>query len=592
MSKLTASSSVRASRRLLASTAVVALSAQIIPFVVSGCSAPASQNTESSNDEVASTGTRLGGVTFQTQIAGLYIGTQSSGAVVATASVPQASETFTLIDKNGDRLISGDEVFVQTASGTYLQAANGGGTTLSGASKNTLGWETFRVVRAAGAGVVQSGDEVGLQTTVNQTWVSAQKGGGGPVFAYGGSYGPWERMTIRITGATTGTGGGGGGGAGGGTGGSSGAFVHPGILVNKGMLDFVKGKIASNSEPWKTAFNHASSDWLGSLSYVPHPRADVDCGSASKPDNGCTDEKNDAAAAFTQALLWYHTGDHRHADMAIRIMNAWASTITEHTNSNAPLQSAWVAEVFPRAAEIIRYSDAGWSDADIAKFSGMLKNVYLPQVVNGTKVNGNWDTSMIEATMNIAVFLDDRPTFDKAIAMWRKRTPAYIYLASDGATPVQPPNDAKSASALKGFCYNPTQFVDGLSQESCRDLPNSGTQGFGHAQYGTGAIVNAAETALIQGVDLFAAEQTRIVAMSEFHAKFMNGASTSALCQTQIASVSPDPMWEIVYNEYANVRGVAMPETAKLVKAHRPSSATHHMVWETLTHGDIGKAGL
>src|SRR5262249_20201696 len=156
-------------------------------------------------------------------------------------------------------------------------------------------------------------------------------------------------------------------------------------------------------------------------------------------------------------------------------------------------QSAWVAEVFPRAAEIIRYANAGWSDADIAKFGGMLKNVYLPEVVNGTKVNGNWDTSMIEATMNIAIFLDDRPTFDKAVAMWRKRTPAYIYLSSDGALPVQPPNDTKSASSLGGFWYNPTQFVDGLSQESCRDLPNSGTQGFGHAQYGTAAIINAAE---------------------------------------------------------------------------------------------------
>src|SRR5262249_54999511 len=154
-------------------------------------------------------------------------------------------------------------------------------------------------------------------------------------------------------------------------------FVHPGILVSKGMLDFVKAKVAANAQPWKKALDRAASDGLGSLSYTPHPRSNVNCGPSSNPDNGCTDEKRDSAAAFTHALLWYHTGNKQHAAKAIQIMNAWASTLTEHTNANAPLQSAWAAEVFPRAAEIIRYSGAGWADADVQKFSSMLRNVYL-----------------------------------------------------------------------------------------------------------------------------------------------------------------------------------------------------------------------
>jgi hypothetical protein len=273
-------------------------------------------------------------------------------------------------------------------------------------------------------------------------------------------------------------------------------------------------------------------------------------------------------------------------------MNAWSSTLTQHTNANAPLQSAWAAEVFPRAAEIIRYTNAGWSQADIAQFGAMLQKVYLPEVVNGTTVNGNWDTSMIEATMNIAVFLDDRTTFKKAVAMWRARTPAYVYLTSDGPLPVQPPNDPRSDTSLRGYWYNPTAFIDGLTQESCRDKPNSGTQGFGHAQYGVAGILNAAETARIQGTDLFSAEQTRLVTMLEVHAKYLNGASISGLCQTTIAAVAADPMWEIGYNAYANVLGQSLPETKKLLAKIRPTSATHHMVWETLTHGDIGAAGL
>jgi Alginate lyase len=402
------------------------------------------------------------------------------------------------------------------------------------------------------------------------------------------------------TGGTMGAGGTGSGDAGAGGSGTGGAggivgptgLVHPGILVDKGMLDFVKAQIAAGAQPWKGALAQASSDSLGSLTYTPAPRANVDCGPSSNPDLGCTDEKNDVAAAYTDALIWYHTGNQKYADMAIKIMNAWSSTLQEHTGSNAPLQSAWAAEVFPRAAEIIRYSNAGWSSSDVQQFSTMLEKVYLPEVVNGSTSNGNWDTSMIEATMNIAVFLDDMTTFKKAVAMWRARTPAYIYLTSDGALPVQPPNDPKSTSALTTYWYSPAKFIDGLTQESCRDLPNSGTQGFGHAQYGVAGIINAAETARIQGTDLFSSEQKRIVAMLELHSKYLNGASITSLCDTLIAPVGPDPMWEIGYNAYANVLGQSLPETLQLVKSIRPTGATHHMVWETLTHGAIGSAGL
>ena len=63
------------------------------------------------------------------------------------------------------------------------------------------------------------------------------------------------------------------------------------------------------------------------------------------------------------------------------------------------------------------------------------------------------------------------------------------------------------------------------------------------------------------------------------------------LCATRIADVSADPTWEIAHNAYANVRHQWLPETTRLLSYHRPSGATHHMIWETLTHGDIGPVG-
>lgn len=369
-----------------------------------------------------------------------------------------------------------------------------------------------------------------------------------------------------------------------GSGGASG-FVHPGILVDLPMLDFVKHALAQGKQPWTSALALVKASSLASKSYTPHPWTTVECGSYSNPDLGCTDEKNDSEAAYTQALLWYYTGDSVYRDNAIKIMNAWSSTIQAHTNTNAPLQSAWVAEVFPRAAEIIRYTSNAWSKSDVQRFSVMLTNVYLPEVQNGSSANGNWELSMIEAIMNIGIFTDDHAVFDKAVKMWRARTPAYIYLTSDGPTPVPPPTGSKTGSALTKFWYNQTTLVDGLCQETCRDL--------GHVQYGLAAMINAAETARIQGVDLYGEQQTRIIAGLEFTAKYLDGAAVpSWLCGGTLNKVSADPMWEIAYNAYATTLGASLPETQKLVQSIRPTGQTHHMDWETLTHGDIGGVGL
>jgi hypothetical protein len=169
--------------------------------------------------------------------------------------------------------------------------------------------------------------------------------------------------------------------------------------------------------------------------------------------------------------------------------------------------------------------------------------------------------------------------------MWRERTPAYAYLKSDGDMPVPPPRGNKTGSALIGFWYGQSTFSDGLAQETCRDLS--------HVQYGFAGIINAAETALLQGVDLYAEESERLRAMLEFHAKYVNGASVpSSLCGGSLTDNRADPMWEIALNHFVTRRGGSLPETQKLVSAIRPTGVDHHMAWETLTHAGLGATGV
>ena len=168
-------------------------------------------------------------------------------------------------------------------------------------------------------------------------------------------------------------------------------FVHPGVLLDNAQLDLVKSKVAQGAQPWSNAYTAMLADPLASLSRTPSPTMVVQCGPTSRPNIGCTAERQDALAAYAMSIAWYISESTQYAQKAISYMNAWAQTIQGHNNSNAPLQTGWSGASWARAAEIIRYSNAGWDQNDIAAFKNMLRKVYLPEVIVGSNNNGNWE---------------------------------------------------------------------------------------------------------------------------------------------------------------------------------------------------------
>ncbi|TWP53540.1 hypothetical protein FKR81_06205 [Lentzea tibetensis] len=357
-------------------------------------------------------------------------------------------------------------------------------------------------------------------------------------------------------------------------------FAHPGVFVSKPQLNLVKRKLALHAEPWASAFAAMKASSFASLAYVAKPRPVVECGPYSTPNLGCTEERDDAMAAYTHALLWYLTGDRAHAGKAIEIMDAYATTLVDHTNSNAPLQSSWAANSWARTGELIRYTHDGWDAERQARFTTMLRFVYLPEFINGdAQRNGNWELIMMAATSGVAVFLDDRPLFDRAVAIWRGRMPAYVYLTSDGPLPKPPPGStyATREQIIKHW-HGQTTFVDGLTQETCRD--------FGHAGWGLVAATHIAETARIQGMDLYREMRTRITKAYEFHAQFDLGAPAPEwLCG---GTIKPglNATLEVGYNHYVNRRWMHLPNTRELMESQRPAGFDFWRGWETLTHAE------
>jgi hypothetical protein len=360
-----------------------------------------------------------------------------------------------------------------------------------------------------------------------------------------------------------------------------GAFVHPGVLVSREQLDFAKAQVRAGAQPWAPAFEQMSRSKYAALGWKPRPTATVECGPYNNPDVGCSAEADDAVAAYTQALLWWFTGDRRHAETAIRILDAYPPVIRRHTNVNAKLASGWAGATFSRAAELIRYSDAGWPAASAKRFGTMLRKVYLPVVIVGAPTtNGNWDLIMMDAATGIAVYNNDRASFNRAVALWRKRMAAYVYLRSDGDRPkTMRSEDALAYSYIVRYWHGQTKYVDGLTQETCRDLS--------HTAWALVAASHVAETGRIQGLDLYGEVRDRMVAALEFNIRYELGEKVpSWLCGGHIEK-GFGPVPEVAYNEYAVRDGIPLPWTRKLIDRYRlgEDQAAFFYAWETLTHG-------
>ena len=170
------------------------------------------------------------------------------------------------------------------------------------------------------------------------------------------------------------------------------------------------------------------------------------------------------------------------------------------------MQAAWDATKWPRAAEIIYYGrpastngvGSGWTAAEFQAFQAMLTNAYLPLIENGSPNNGNWELTMIEGMMGIAVVTENQTLLQNAQAMWIQRIPATFYdFTDDGSIPsasgdpwpVPFPRSNGSGTTWNGQEIF-TAATSGVTQETCRDL--------NHGGYSISAAIAAAETDYIQ----------------------------------------------------------------------------------------------
>ena len=100
-------------------------------------------------------------------------------------------------------------------------------------------------------------------------------------------------------------------------------FVHPGTLNSRAELDFIKGQISAGAQPWKGELEQIKNSHYAHMG--PHGLTNID----SKSEDANI-SRYDAAAAYSQALLWYLTGEEAYARSAIAILNSKPTCSKNH----------------------------------------------------------------------------------------------------------------------------------------------------------------------------------------------------------------------------------------------------------------------
>jgi hypothetical protein len=337
------------------------------------------------------------------------------------------------------------------------------------------------------------------------------------------------------------------------------AFRHPGIFATQTRLDtFKAAQNSSDPSVMKIGYEAVTSDARSNYTWSQQALANVQVVGGGTNDQE-TRFKNDAQAAYLNALRWVKTGNTLHRDKAMAILNDWARTF--RTLSPAPgtdaaqvqLEAAWMLPVWVSAAEIIRHynnGEAGWSQADISTFNGFVDRLYDYAQQARTRVN-NWAVSAGLAMMAAGVYQDNAPRHSAGLQRITEMIPLSVF---------------------------PSGEVNELKARDCT-----------HPQYNLEGLSQAAEIAVIQAGDTSvwmwkaSGETTpRIAKGLEYMAKSLMNGSGVRNCQGQHMEAG---YMDIAVNGYMN-RGVAIPNFQELAKQRRPDAASMQFLgWTTATHG-------
>ena len=347
------------------------------------------------------------------------------------------------------------------------------------------------------------------------------------------------------------------------------AFVHPGGLHSQADLDRMKTQVAAGAHPWIDDWNLLIKDSQAQNTYTAAPQANM----------GANRQRasQDAHAAYLNAIRGYISGDTSYTDCAIRICNAWSSTVNAvPTGTDIPGLSGIPIFEFALVGELLRTSPR-WVASDFTRFKNMMLTYWYPVAHdflsnhNGrcsTSYWANWDACNIGAVLTIGVLCDDTAKYNEGVTYFQSGV---------------------GAGSIMNAVYYLHPGGLGQWQESGRDQE--------HAQLGVGLLSAVCQVAWNQGLDLFAYSSNRLLAGAEYTAQYnlwttvpyqyYNNCDNSHNTWASIngrGRLDDRPVWELIYNHYVVLKGLSAPNSQAMAQLMRPEhGSADHFGYGTLT---------
>ena len=314
------------------------------------------------------------------------------------------------------------------------------------------------------------------------------------------------------------------------------SFVHPGLSHKLSDLERMRDMVNAGIEPYASTFESMRSSSRARFTYEPGTTAEELEANGGTPNNNAM--RNDGVAAYYNALMWFITGDERHAEAAIRIFTLWSGV---RNIDGIPLDAGRHWRII-EAAEIIKSTYDGWAPEDIQAFGDMLVfpgysntrvpngddlSLYWKSFQGDPKRHGNQGLFAMRVVMAIGVFLDNEIIYDRA-ARYIQGAPA----REDDIPYVSGPsiqgnqigtfehfdefNRNGERNTIADYGYNEVIhnyiFANGQGQESSRDQV--------HAVTGNAIIMTMSEMAWTQGDDIYGYLDNRPLLGMEYQLRY------------------------------------------------------------------------